>query len=78
MIYSLVFSIIFYIKLMELNIKCKVILSTGNNKGAYCNRVNCSYHKFNKSKIIIIDPLTKKALPNPKIRNQPRHYPTVL
>lgn len=62
---------------MESNIKCKVILSTGNNKGVYCNRVNCSYHKFNKSKIIIIDPHTKKAIVNPKNRNQPRYYPMV-
>jgi len=34
---------------------CKVILQSGKNKGEYCGRINCSYHKIENNKLTLID-----------------------
>ncbi len=43
-------------------LQCKVILKSGPQKGNYCNRTNCKYHKLNNVKIQIIDSITKKII----------------
>tara|TARA_B110000902_G_C14036154_1_gene485989 strand:- start:213 stop:530 length:318 start_codon:yes stop_codon:yes gene_type:complete len=32
-------------KNISLKVKCKIVLSSGKNKGNICNRINCGYHK---------------------------------
>lgn len=34
------------------NIYCKVIIKSGSNKGKYCDRLNCNYHKQDNLHII--------------------------
>ncbi len=41
-------------------IYCKVILKTGQNKGQYCNRQHCSYHKLMSDKVIVLNPIISK------------------
>jgi hypothetical protein len=35
---------------------CKILLTRGSNKGEYCGRINCCYHKLNKETITVIKP----------------------
>lgn len=47
---------------------CKFILKTGPNKGKYCNRNNCKYHKLESKIIQVIDSKTNKIVkPKKKI-----------
>lgn len=34
---------------------CKILIKTGINKGKFCNRYNCQYHKINSNHIQIIN-----------------------
>jgi hypothetical protein len=34
---------------------CKVKLLSGKNKGEYCGRINCSYHKIINNKVTVVD-----------------------
>ncbi len=43
-------------------LSCKVVLKTGPQKGNYCNRLNCNYHKLNNIKVQVINPVTKKII----------------
>lgn len=36
---------------------CKVLLTTGARKGEYCGRNKCPYHKLNKEKVVVINPI---------------------
>ena len=47
------------------NICCKVQLKSGPNKGQYCNRVNCKYHKIQSQPIVILNQSASK-IPKPK------------
>lgn len=52
-------------------IYCKILLKTGPNKGNFCNRPNCSYHKINSKPIQVINVETNKPIKvvKPKQKN---------
>ncbi len=55
---------------------CKVVLKTGPQKGNYCNRTNCKYHKLNNIKVQVLNPVTKKIIKPVKQTNT--NKPTII
>lgn len=43
-------------------ILCKMVLKTGPNKGKFCNRPDCKYHKLETKTIQVIDSKTNKPV----------------
>jgi hypothetical protein len=43
-------------------IYCKILLKTGTNKGKFCNRHNCQYHKINSKPVQVINIETNKPV----------------
>ena len=57
-------------------IYCKFILKTGPNKGKFCNRPNCQYHKIDTKSIQVINVQTKKPIKpktKPKLKPKPKN-----
>lgn len=48
-------------------IYCKVILKTGPNKGQYCNRQECKYHKLQTNSVVVINSSSSIKKPATKL-----------
>ena len=47
---------------VQTQICCKVILKTGPNKGQYCNRPECNYHKLQTKSVVVINPVNNQKI----------------
>jgi len=50
---------------------CKVVLKTGPNKGQYCNRENCKYHKLQVTQLVVFNPDGTKKPKSKLKQNKP-------
>jgi hypothetical protein len=41
-------------------LSCKVVLKTGPNKGQYCSRPECNYHKLQTTSVVVINPVNNQ------------------
>ena len=49
----------------QTQMSCKVVLKTGPNKGQYCSRPECKYHKLQTTLVVVINPVNnQKIKPN--------------
>lgn len=57
-------------------IYCKMILKTGPNKGKFCNRPDCKYHKIDTKPLQVIDVVTNKPIKiiKPKSKPKPKNF----
>ena len=52
----------------QTQLSCKVVLKTGPNKGQYCSRPECNYHKLQTTSVVVINPVNnQKIKPNKNI-----------